>query len=608
METEPGVAQKKRKSGTKKKKPKTDGSSTILPPGGSAGTHGIPLPTETVPEAAAAAPSPMPVSKQMKYSGAPKQMLSLRRVLEQHAPKLSIPTPANVDAVKQVDYVLAAVPSLGVIMAFNIALKFVMKNLLGISQFPPPLVGMFIFFGTLVSMKDEDAARFVDFFEPANVLLTNFLPVFFSPGLIRTPAAAKDVKMIDFVKFVATIFVGLVSVLAQTGFLTDFIMRATGAAVPPPAPPKRGKFVPWFSQSSEIIWAVTTALTGVLALAAPPVQSLFFVAATIFSFVFAARLPRLLPPTVAKFWHPLMTTYVAATGIMGLQGMLRGKDFQQVLGEYLVPGATWDRAAGNFIMYFLEPAIIAFSFGLYRRKQLLFDNALAIFAGSFSSAFTGLHASYLSVHLCPLRACLVAPALCMPVPMSPRTPVCFTHKKTPHGPGILTMAGISRMFGVTRTLGLALMPRATAALAVVQAGMIGASTALTTVHCCIIGVLGANFATASLDLMGIKNPIARGVASGGSGLALSSAALATTDPAAFPFGTLTMSLTSTIATALFTVPSFQNLVFWVAGLSRHEVKAVAVESAKKAPWDQVLSFVQKLWHKVGDAQSRGSSS
>ena len=364
-----------------------------------------------MPEAAAAAPSPMPVSKQMKYSGAPKQMLSLRRVLEQHAPKLSIPTPANVDAVKQVDYVLAAVPSLGVIMAFNIVLKFVMKSLLGISQFPPPLVGMFIFFGTLVSMKDEDAARFVDFFEPANVLLTNFLPVFFSPGLIRTPAAAKGVKMIDFVKFVATISVGLVSVLAQTGFLTDFIMRATGAAVPPPAPPKRGKFVPWFSQSSEIIWAVTTALTGVLALAAPPVQSLFFVAATIFSFVFAARLPRLLPPTVAKFWHPLMTTYVAATGIMGLQGMLRGKDFQQVLGEYLVPGATWDRAAGNFIMYFLEPAIIAFSFGLYRRKQLLFDNALAIFAGSFSSAFTGLRASSLCPSLpparMPCRACLV---------------------------------------------------------------------------------------------------------------------------------------------------------------------------------------------------------
>ena len=68
----------------------------------------------------------MPVSKQMKSSGAPKQMLSLRRVLVQHAPNLSIPTPANVDAVKQVDYVLAAVPSLGVIMAFNIVLKFVM--------------------------------------------------------------------------------------------------------------------------------------------------------------------------------------------------------------------------------------------------------------------------------------------------------------------------------------------------------------------------------------------------------------------------------------------------------------------------------------------------
>jgi putative effector of murein hydrolase len=305
-----------------------------------------------------------------------------------------------------------------------------------------------------------------------------------------------------------------------------------------------------------MVWGSIAVVTGLIAVIMPSVQPAFFVASTVFSFVFASRLPRFIPPAVNKFWHPLMSTYVVATVLMVVQGALRGKGLAQVLDEYLIPGATWDRAAGNFIMYFLEPAIISFSFGLYRRKRLLSQNAAAILAGSFSSAFTG----------------------------------------------ILTMALLTRLVGVPRQLALALMPRATAALAVVQAGMISASTALTTVHCCIIGVLGANFATALLDAMKILNPIARGVAAGGSGLALSSAALATTDPAAFPFGTLTMSLTSTIATALWSFPAFQKLVFWTAGMPRVEPVPVAVTEAvaegvkdkAKGPLAQVVSFVQNV--------------
>jgi hypothetical protein len=37
--------------------------------------------------------------------------------------------------------------------------------------------------------------------------------------------------------------------------------------------------------------------------------------------------------------------------------------------------------------------------------------------------------------------------------------------------------------------------------------MIGASTALTTVHCCLIGVLGGNFSPVILDAIGITNPV-----------------------------------------------------------------------------------------------------
>ena len=109
-------------------------------------------------------------------------------------------------------------------MGINILLKFAMRSV-GINKFPPPLVGMFIFFASMVSMEEKDAAKFVNFFEPANVLLTNFLPVFFSPGLIRTPAAARGVKLWDFVKFVTIISGGLVAIIFQTGLLTDFVMK-----------------------------------------------------------------------------------------------------------------------------------------------------------------------------------------------------------------------------------------------------------------------------------------------------------------------------------------------------------------------------------------------
>jgi hypothetical protein len=127
--------------------------------------------------------------------------LSLRRVLDQHVPRVKIPKPAGVDLVKQVDYFLAAVPGLAALLAFNFANKMLMLKVLKIAKFPPPLVGMFVFFGTMLSLPPRDAEQFVAFFQPAVTLLTNLLPVFFSPGLINLPSAMADVAWKDFLKF-----------------------------------------------------------------------------------------------------------------------------------------------------------------------------------------------------------------------------------------------------------------------------------------------------------------------------------------------------------------------------------------------------------------------
>ena len=156
---------------------------------------------------------------------APKQAWSLRRVLDQHAPSLKIPTPAGVDIVKQTDYLLAGVPSLAAFLAFNFVNKFILRSMLQITFFPPPLIGMFLFYLAMLSMQDSDAEKCVKFFEPAVALLTNFLPVMFSPGLICTPSATVGIGLVDFLKFTLVIGLGMTAVIFQTGTLTDYIMK-----------------------------------------------------------------------------------------------------------------------------------------------------------------------------------------------------------------------------------------------------------------------------------------------------------------------------------------------------------------------------------------------
>ena len=109
------------------------------------------------------------------------------------------------------------------------------------------------------------------------------------------------------------------------------------------------------------------------------------------------------------------------------KGKARGVGLMQALGEFMIPGAAWNKCAGSLIMYFLEPAIVSFAFGLYARRHLLKANFVAIMASSFSSALGG----------------------------------------------ILLLSSIARLVGVPQTMGMALMPRATTALAVTQARMIG---------------------------------------------------------------------------------------------------------------------------------------
>ena len=81
--------------------------------------------------------------------------MSLRKIL----PKDTAIKPGGVDVVKQVDVLLEALPSGVAFLAANSVFKYVMRNVLGITKFPHALVGMFVFFGAMCSMKPADADK-----------------------------------------------------------------------------------------------------------------------------------------------------------------------------------------------------------------------------------------------------------------------------------------------------------------------------------------------------------------------------------------------------------------------------------------------------------------
>jgi putative effector of murein hydrolase len=300
-------------------------------------------------------------------------------------------------------------------------------------------------------------------------------------------------------------------------------MQGSGSKPSTQSPPKSSeptKFTPPFSAALEKILSAAVIGSGALAYFHPgKLTHVFYAIATIYSYVFATRIPRFLPPLVIRFLHPLLIAFSWAIAIFGLFGAARGQGLFPTLKEYLVPGGPMS-AAGNHVLFWLEPSIITFAFSLYARRKLLFENALPILGGAISSTLIG----------------------------------------------IFSMALLGRVLGASRPVKLALLPRATAALAVVQAGMIGANAPLTAVNCCYMGIFCANFGVMMLNGLGIVDPIARGVATGCGGLALASAALSTLDPPAFPFGALGMSLTSSFATVCFCVPQFTAAVKFVAGL------------------------------------------
>ncbi|EKX46332.1 hypothetical protein GUITHDRAFT_138411 [Guillardia theta CCMP2712] len=388
----------------------------------------------------------------------------------------------------------------------------------GVTVIPPPLFGMFSLFAFLLAIPETAASKVVKFFNPGVTLLNRFLPLFYTPALVVLPLPA--IVCVIFASYSSTAFV-------TTGLQS---LAKGGEAELETSAPKT------FSPFLERLWAVATAVTFAGAVASPTTLPIFMFSATLFAFIAGNRLSYVLPKAVNNSWHYLMTAFVLVNAMFAVYGAVVGKAQFDLLRAYLMPGAGIFAAPGNIIMYFLAPAIWSFAFGLYGRRKTLFPNWLPIIGGSFWSAFSG----------------------------------------------VFMIAFFSKLFGASEILRLAVLPRGTAALAVIQAGYIGASTAFVTAATVITGMLGANFGKTILDGLKVKSSCARGVATGGAAFTLGTAALAKDDPSAFPFGALGMALMSTWATLLYTVTPVRNAIMSTAGLTPPGIEQSAQRTVKKA--------------------------
>eukprot|EP00960_Hanusia_phi_P041453 754994-Hanusia_phi.AAC.10 len=374
-------------------------------------------------------------------------------------------------------------------------------------------------------------------------MLNRFLPLFYTPALVVLPLPASTVTGLDAAKMLAAIVCVIVASYSTTAFVTTGLQSLAkggyaGEAELESSAPKT------FSPFLERLWGVATAITFAGAVASPTALPIFMFSATLFAFIAGNRLSYVLPKAVNNSWHYLMTAFVLVNAMFAAYGTVVGRAQFDLLRAYLVPGAGIFAAPGNIIMYFLAPAIWSFAFGLYGRRKTLFPNWLPIIGGSFWSAFSG----------------------------------------------VFMIAFFSKLFGASEILRLAVLPRGTAALAVIQAGYIGASTAFVTAATVITGMLGANFGKTILDGLKVKSSCARGVATGGAAFTLGTAALAKDDPAAFPFGALGMALMSTWATLLYTITPVRNAIMSTAGLNPPGVEQSAQKTAKKSMPKKTMAF------------------
>jgi len=370
---------------------------------------------------------------------------------------------------------------------------------------------------------------------PGANVLTKWLPVMFVPGLAMLPLAPSIGSPLDALKVLSMIVLGFGFTLASTGYLVLAMRSAQGLVeekVAEPAPPaRRGRNAPAvaapaapakpFTEETYKFLIKWTVLTGAISVAATrqsseyatPLRTIAMFFGTVLTYVFGARLPS----GFTKIVHPLVTSTAGTLLLTKLDSLLTGSSFEDVLRTYkagsLSPSKT---GAGDLLLFLLGPAVGCLAVPMYSRKKIMADNLLVVVAACLCSSIGGLFGTAWYVRLLNI--------------------------------GSKTMIRLSL-----------LSRNVTTGLAIVITQMLEGNIAIAASVVVLTGIFGATVGRGMLDVLGIEDPVSRGLGMGAAGQGLGVAAIMP-EKEAFPFAAINMVLTAICATALVSIPSVKEML------------------------------------------------
>ncbi|KAK4486326.1 hypothetical protein RD792_008997 [Penstemon davidsonii] len=416
---------------------------------------------------------------------------------------------------------LHLVVSLGIILAMDNFLKkaFVAASI----KFPSALFGMFCIF-TILTVLDstvpDAATALMNFFQPALLFIQRWLPLFYVPSLVVLPLAVKDIPAASGLKILFIIVGGWLASLAVAGYTAIAVRKMVNTEMIPAEP--MAKPSP-FSSVELWAWSGIFLISFVSALLYPTVLGTnartclpFLLASTVIGYIVGSGLPS----DVKKVFHPIICCALSADLAALAYSQLSRSGFNSVLGYYLTKASS-NPGAGDILMGFLGSVILSFAFSMFQQRKLVKRHAAEIFTSVIIAAVFSLYSTAL----------------------------------------------IGRLVGLEPSLTISILPRCiTVALALsIVSFFEGANTSLTAAVVVVTGLVGANFVQSTLDKLGFRDPIARGIATASSAHGLGTAALSAKEPEALPFCAIAYALTGIFGSLICSVPAVRQSLLAIIG-------------------------------------------
>lgn len=275
-----------------------------------------------------------------------------------------------------------------------------------------------------------------------------------------------------------------------------------------------------FLKTSAILTGIISTLlsrSNASTLLKTPVQAIFFLFTTLTTFCFGARLPSPIP----KLVHPLVTcTTLTWLTTFVTSKIVPNQSFTSLLQAYKAgTSCPVHMGAGDILLFLLGPAVVALACQMYDKKKLMKENIPEVATGITVSSAGGLFGTAFLLKVLNLSSPIVRKSL------------------------------------MSRNI--------TSPLAMAIAKIIGADPSLAVTMVVVTGLWGANFGAASLDAVGIDNPVARGLGIGAAAHGLGTAAFKD-EKDAFPFAAIGMALTASACTVLVSIPLIKKALVQIA--------------------------------------------